>query len=191
MHHIRRILLFIGLLLMAAALAIILKQTLQKEQLAETPSIRPSILALSSPAFQNNGAIALNYTCKGEGLIPPLLISSQVEGAKSYALLMHDTESANGDAVHWLLWNIPAGTTMIDSTALPAGTVQGITSFGSATYTSPCPAAGSGKHRYVFEIYALGKQLDLPAGSNRDALMLAMNGNLLEQADLTGIFEIE
>ena len=41
-------------------------------------------------------------------------------------------------------------------------------------------------HGYVFTIYALGAELDLAAGSNKNDLLAAMDGHILAAGQLTG-----
>ncbi|MBI4033397.1 YbhB/YbcL family Raf kinase inhibitor-like protein, partial [Candidatus Saccharibacteria bacterium] len=53
-------------------------------------------------------------------------------------------------------------------------------------YMGPCPPSGT--HRYMFEIYALDSSPGLPANTERDDLLKAIKGHILEKHTLTGTF---
>ena len=145
-------------------------------------------ISLSSRAFDDNAAIPAKFTCKGENINPALNISGIPDGAQSLALIMHDPDAVGGDWVHWLAWNIPASTNEISENSVPADAVEGMTSFGKPGWGGPCPPAGTGTHHYIFELYALDTKLNLGPSSGRDQLENAMQGHVLGQATLTGMF---
>ncbi len=134
---------------------------------------------LISPAFKEGGNIPRPYTCKGQGVNPPLNIIGSPAKAKSLALIMHDPDAVNGDFTHWLVWDILTSTENIAANSLPVGAVQGKNDAGGNQYMGPCPPAGTGTHRYIFELYALDKNLSLPSGSSRKQLEQAMEDHTL------------
>ncbi|MBI2008878.1 YbhB/YbcL family Raf kinase inhibitor-like protein [Candidatus Saccharibacteria bacterium] len=155
----------------------------------ETQTNNPkSSLKLFSQVFRDGAAIPVQYTCKGQNVNPPLNIVDVPDGAKSLALIIHDPDAVGGDFVHWTAWDISASAETIAVNSVPAGTVQGINSAGRAGYMGPCPPAGTGTHHYIFELYALDKSLGLKSDTNRDQLKSAMQGHILDQTILTGLF---
>jgi Raf kinase inhibitor-like YbhB/YbcL family protein len=62
---------------------------------------------------------------------------------------------------------------------MPIAAVQGMTDYGIIGYTGPCPPQGS-MIRYQFRVYGLDAMLDLPAGSDKHALIAAMKGHVLQ-----------
>ncbi|VVB80968.1 Phosphatidylethanolamine-binding protein [uncultured archaeon] len=132
--------------------------------------------------FSNEENIPKEYTCDGQDKIPPLEISGAPAGAKSLALVMDDPDAPNGTWDHWILWNIPPNTKLIDRQM----GVAGRNSWGRTNYGGPCPPSGT--HRYFFKLYAIDIMLDLPAGSNKTALEKAMKGHVLAEAVLMGKF---
>lgn len=148
-------------------------------------------MKLASPAFEDKQTIPAKYTCKGENISPPLTISDVPVGAKSLTLIMHDPDAVNGDWVHWVVWDIPPQTVDILENSKPAPGVEGITSFNSTGYGGPCPPAGTGTHRYIFELYALDTQLDLLPAVDRDQLKDAMYNHIIEQTELVGHFSAD
>jgi Raf kinase inhibitor-like YbhB/YbcL family protein len=150
-----------------------------------------SDLQLSSPVFKHGEAIPPQYTCKGDNVNPPLNISGAPASAKSLALIMHDPDAPGGDFTHWLMWDIAVGTETIAANSVPVGAVQGPTDFGKNQYGGPCPPAGSGTHRYMFELYALDTALTLPPASSKEKLQDAMKGHIVAQHTLTGLVAAE
>lgn len=149
-------------------------------------TIKEVVMKISSSAFQHNQAIPAKYGCDGENISPPLTISEVFEGAKSLALIADDPDVPAGTWVHWTVWNIDPATTEIAENSVPEGVVEGITSFGSAGYGGPCPP--SGEHRYFFKLYALDTILELGADADKAALETAMEGHILAQAELIGLY---
>jgi Raf kinase inhibitor-like YbhB/YbcL family protein len=73
-----------------------------------------------------------------------------------------------------------------DGSAMPKGSAQGITDFGSAGYGGPCPPQGDKPHRYIFTLHALRtEKLDIPAGSTAALAGFMVNANSLAKATLT------
>ena len=148
-------------------------------------------LQIISPAFREGAAIPIQYSCKGQNVSPPLNILNVPDDAKSLALIMHDPDAPSGDYVHWTMWDIPTSTETIAAHSVPTGAVQGRNSHHENKYMGPCPPAGTGVHRYMFELYALDTSLSLPPETTRDQLKRAMEGHILEQHTLTGTFSAE
>lgn len=145
-------------------------------------------LALLSPAFGYGDRIPVLYTADGEDISPPLVWKGDFE-ASSFALVCRDPDAPSGDWVHWVVYNIPGNIRELPEgiPALPAledGTLQGMNSWGMTGYGGPAPP--SGKHRYVFTLYALDGMLHLEAGATADQLMEAMEGNVVHTAELIG-----
>lgn len=151
-------------------------------------SAADSNLSLASQEFKDGEQIPGQYSCKGQNVNPPLNVSGVPAGAKSLALILHDPDAVGGDFVHWLVWDIPTSTGSITVNSVPEGAVQGQNGGGQNKYMGPCPPAGTGTHHYKFELYALDKTLGLKAGADRDQLQKAMNGHILAQHILTGLF---
>jgi Raf kinase inhibitor-like YbhB/YbcL family protein len=70
----------------------------------------------------------------------------------------------------------------------PRGAKQGVNDFKHAGYGGPCPPPGKA-HRYFFRIYALDIAPGLPAGATRADLQRTIEGHVLDQGELMGLFE--
>lgn len=145
---------------------------------------------LKSTAFREGGTIPMKYTCDGDDVNPFLEIRNVPPGTRTFALAVNDPDSkAVGGWVHWLVWNIDARTQYLSEDNLPDDAVQGKTTAGYAKYHGPCPSRGDEPHHYHFTLYALDAPLELPAGADRDTLIKAMEGHILETATLTGLYQ--
>jgi Raf kinase inhibitor-like YbhB/YbcL family protein len=141
-------------------------------------------MKITSPAFAHNAIIPTKYTCQGQDISPPLTISDIPEGTISLALINDDPDAPMETWDHWLIWNIkPTGEIKEDS----APGTQGKNSWGRNDYGGPCPPSGT--HRYFFKLYALDSELDLPKGATKAELEEGMEGHILEQAELIGLYK--
>ncbi|HOX41059.1 MAG TPA: YbhB/YbcL family Raf kinase inhibitor-like protein [bacterium] len=144
-------------------------------------------MRLISPTFGNNEKMPKEYTCDGNNLSPHLEIEDVPEEAESLVLIADDPDAPGGTWVHWLLWNIPPAQTVIEEGGYPEGAIEGLNSAGSIGYSSPCPPSGT--HRYIFTLYAIDKMLELPSDSDKEALLLEMDGHILAKTELVGLYE--
>ncbi len=148
-------------------------------------------LVIISSVFSEGQAIPNRYTCDGPDVSPDLAWSGVPETAVSLALICDDPDAPMGTWVHWVLFNIPA-----DADGLPAevpsdailenGARHGKNDFGKLGYGGPCPPGGT--HRYFFKFYALDTQVELDSGSTKAELLEAMEGHILAEAQLMGIY---
>lgn len=137
--------------------------------------------------FAQNENIPSVYTCDGQDLAPILNISEVPHNAQELVLIVDDPDAPVGTFVHWLVYNLPANTTRIDANNLPVEAKQGMTDFGRIGWGGPCPPSGT--HRYFFKLYALDKKLYLPEGIKKSDLEKAINGHVIEQAELIGLYK--
>lgn len=161
------------------------------------PTMLPitSSFTLSSKAFAHNGIIPVKYTCDSNPkLSPPLEIAGVPAGAKSLVLLMDDPDipqvvkDARGIEVfdHWMLYDIPAGTTEIPEGAT-VGTA-GLNSGGTSGYATPCPPSAyePSEHRYIFTLYALDAVLGIAPGATKAEVLAALMPHLIEKTEFIG-----
>lgn len=140
-------------------------------------------MTITSPAFANNQAIPAKYTCDGANVNPPLYFQDIPPNTQSLALIIDDPDSPSGNWIHWLLFNIPPNTRQIPENSTLGQ--QGINTFGNLGYGGPCP--GSGRHRYVFTLYALDTNLTLDK-PNKENLLSHIKNHMIIQSNLTGLY---
>jgi Raf kinase inhibitor-like YbhB/YbcL family protein len=170
-------------------------------------SSSPSIMSLSSTAFEDGSIIPIKYSqsapgaAPGEGTSPELKWINVPAGTQSFVLNMHDLDFSRNkttdDQVHWLVWNIPGS-----ATGLPEGVKRGETlpdgsyqiSVTGPVYRGPGAAAAGPLHHYTFELFALDIKLDVKptagdAFETRKNVMKAIEGHVLGRAGYAGRFK--
>lgn len=144
-------------------------------------------MKLSSSAFENGGTIPQKYGRDFENVNPPLFIENVPNGTRSLVLLMEDPDVPEAAGVpiwdHWVVFNIPPEATNIFENWEVQG-VRGKGTRGELEYGGPRPP--DREHRYFFKVLALDSMLDLPEGASKQNVLDAMEGHLLEEAELMG-----
>ena len=162
---------------------------------ADAKEVNP-MMKVTSPAFENQGAVPKKFTCDGEDISPALAWSNIPEGTKSFALIVDDPDApdpANPRMtwVHWVMYNIPATVSslaegVIDKD-LPKGTLQGLNDWKKTGYGGACPPIG--KHRYFHKLYALYIVLPDLKQPTKAKLEKTMEGHVLSKAELVGLYQ--
>jgi hypothetical protein len=145
-----------------------------------------SVMSISSPSFRQNGAIPSKFTCDGNDVNPALLIEGVPAEAKSLALIVDDPDASRGTWVHWVVWNIGPATRELAENSIPSGGKQGMNDFRKRDYGGPCPPSGT--HRYFFKLYALDAKPELGPNTTKAQLEKAMEGRILNRAELVGTY---
>lgn len=147
--------------------------------------ITPENMVLSSSAFENNQTIPIEYTCDGANISLPLSITGTPKDAKSLVLIMDDPDARPQTFVHWIVWNIsPAKTEFSSGEKITFP--QGKTGVGTVGYMGPCPP--SGVHHYFLKLYALDVELNFDDAPTKQDLEQSINGHVLEQSSLLGLY---
>jgi Raf kinase inhibitor-like YbhB/YbcL family protein len=153
-------------------------------------------MTLTSAAFKHGGEIPAKYTCDGEDISPPLSWSDVPPTALSLALIVEDPDAPDPAApqriwTHWVLYDMPPDTDGLEedvtSSELPPGTREGLNDWHRTGYGGPCPPIG--RHRYFFKLYALKTVLPDLGKPNRARLLLEMEGEIIEQTELIGLYQ--
>ena len=203
-------------------------------------------MQLISQSFQDGQAIpgefafavpdAASHVALSSNRNPHLAWSGVPAGTQSFVIVCHDPDvPSRGDDVnqegrevpsslprvdffHWLLVDIPAGTTEIPQGSYSNGitprgkagplaldgTRQGINDYTMwfaadhdmsgdyFGYDGPCPPWNDAiVHRYVFTVYALDiATLPVEGRFNGADVMKAMQGHILAQASVTGLYSL-
>jgi hypothetical protein len=141
-------------------------------------------MKLSSPDFQANQMIPLPFTCQGEDKSPALEIKDIPDGTVSLALIVDDPDAPMGTWIHWVAYDIEPKA-IIGQGEIPG--IQGVNGSGQLGYEGPCPPSGT--HRYFFRVYALDKKLGLPEGRTKKDVLKAMEGHILDKAEIVGLYK--
>ena len=144
-------------------------------------------LIIQSPAYQNNSVLPIKYTADGDSINPPLIFKNVPKNAKSLVLILEDPDAPRGIFVHWIAYNLSPETKGISEGTMPAEASFGKNTIGGTEYVSPSPPPGK-PHHYIFKLYALDTKLPDDKSLDRKELLKLMNGHILAQASLTGIY---
>ena len=150
-------------------------------------------MQLTSTAFAEGAAIPAKHTCDARNVSPPLKWSGVPPGAKSLTLIVDDPDAPSGTWVHWVLYDLPAAASELPedvakSQYVTGGAKQGLNDFRHLGYGGPCPPPGK-PHRYFFKLYALDAVLDLKPGLTKKDIEKAMEGHILDRAQLMGTYQ--
>lgn len=145
-------------------------------------------MRITSPEFEDGEYMPEKYGNTRENVNPPLEVHEVPEEAESLILIMDDPdakEPAGKIWEHWTVWNIPTDIRKIEEDSSPG--VEGMTDFRQRGYGGPNPP--DGVHTYYFKLYALDRELDLPEYSRKKDVEEAMDGHVVEEAELTCKFD--
>jgi Raf kinase inhibitor-like YbhB/YbcL family protein len=154
-------------------------------------SSKPSI-TVTSDAFKDGEAIPVKYSCDGLNYSPHIAWTPGPGGTEFYVLLMDDIDAPNKPFSHWILYNIPAEVNDLHdgistNGILDTGAIQGRNDMTKLGYYGPCPGDGNA-HHYIFTVYAVDTFFQMPAGWRQDVVN-AMEGHILAQGQLTGVYQ--
>ena len=127
------------------------------------------------------------HTAYGAGLSPPITFVDVPEEAVTLAVFIEHVTDPDRSRVHWVIWNIPAGTDLpegIPSTENPEmvpGAVQGNNTFSVLGYTPPQKYPDQ-VQTYRITAYALDTRLSLSAGDEAEQVRDAMKHGVVAKA---------
>jgi Raf kinase inhibitor-like YbhB/YbcL family protein len=164
-------------------------------------------LVVTSPGFKNGEPMPVDFTADGRNVSPPLNWSGAPPGTREFALILDDPDAPTPQPfVHWVIYKIPGNATGLPEGLPMGGAVkaaglttaeQGLTGFAmyqrgggpppQPGYRGPAPPPGK-PHRYTFRVYALNTPIDHKDGMTRDDLLKAMEGKIIAQGELVGLY---
>jgi len=161
--------------------------------LAPTPTPTLVPFMVRSEAFPEDGAIPTRYTCEGDDVSPALSWSTPPAGTQTVAFVMEDLDAPGGAFDHWVLFNLPPGLDGLPEKLpgdinLANGGIQGRNSFGSMGYRGPCPLKGP-PHTYKLSVYAVDRELSLPAVAIKEHLQRALQGHVIASSMLVRTYQ--
>jgi Raf kinase inhibitor-like YbhB/YbcL family protein len=164
---------------------------LPKEGVQEAPM---NNITVRTPAFSNGGPIPIkyaNYGIAGGQNISLPLYWGKVQGAKSYAILMYDTNPVAHNFIHWAVINIPPKTSGMPegasgTSARPKGCKELSNNFGTKGYGGMQPPAGTGRHIYVAKVFALDAEIAFSGSVSYQTFMSAISGKVIGEGEISG-----
>ena len=137
------------------------------------------------------------FGCAGGNKSPQLRWSGAPEGTKSFAVTCYDPDAPTGSGFwHWLVVNIPSSVTELAAGAgstggkMPSGALQTRPDFGKPGYGAPCPPEGDHPHRYLFTVFAVGKdKIDVTTDTSAAVVGFNLHFATLAKAEIMGLFK--
>lgn len=155
----------------------------------------PLPLVIKTDAFEDGGIVPQRYSCFGDNVPPGFVFANVPDHAVSLALLLHDVDVALDGSpepgAHWNIWNISPDVGDMPEGWLPPGAVVGRNVENRNAYLGPGAPPGPRYHHYVFELFALDTELDLPPSAGRAEVLGAMVGRVIDKAAYVGRFRRE
>ena len=168
----------------------------------------PAKMTVTSSAFKDGQPIPDDYSMYGKNISPAIQWSGAPASTRQLALICHDPDAPMpGGFTHWVIYKIPATSKGLPegipagvnvTAAGAAGAIQGMNGFAAFArrggtsaepgYNGPRPPAGPA-HHYHYTVYALDTALDLQPGLDRNALLKAMEGHIVGQGEIVGLYE--
>jgi Raf kinase inhibitor-like YbhB/YbcL family protein len=144
-------------------------------------------LQLMSPEFVHASRLPERLTVQGAPS-PELSWRNVPPGTQSFAVVCHDPDAPLVDGfTHWVIYGIPSDCASLSEGATEPF-VAGANGMGGTDYMPPGPPPGHGDHFYYFHLYALSTPGPLEPGLDRDALLAAIDADILEQARIVGVW---
>jgi hypothetical protein len=160
--------------------------------------VAPEAFTLTSPAFDDGAPIPERYRGRifGPNVSPAVAWTTPPAGTVELALVVQDPDVPLGKpATHALTVGIDPSLAGIgeDGLADPSpvpGLRHGKGGLGRRGWAGPMPVRSHGPHAYVFQMFALDRELDLHDSFGLGEVLDAMAGHVLARARLEGTYEI-
>lgn len=166
---------------------------------AGSVGVRAADFTLSSPDIQEQqrlpeSMVFKGFGCEGGNVSPALSWAGAPEGTKSFAITMYDPDAPTGSGWwHWVAFDIPASVTSLDAGAsrgaMPDGTIESRTDYGTYGFGGACPPVGDKDHHYILSVYALDVAT---LGVDKDASAALVGFNIhahtIGKASITGLY---
>ena len=157
----------------------------------------PENFSLTSPAFDHGAPIPSRYRGRllRANISPALDWTAPPAGTVELVLIVQDPDVPFGSpAIHALAAGIDPALGGIPENGLAhpspvPGLRHGKGVFGRRGWAGPLPPRSHGPHAYVFQMFALDRDLGLPAGFALDSVIEAMSGHVIGRARLDGTYE--
>ena len=154
---------------------------------SDRAKINSGTIKVVSSSVDARGMLIKDCTCDGSGQSPAVAWDRIPEGTKSIAVsLWH--EAPDQEKSYWLVYNVPVTATGIGQNKKPEGTL-GLNDKQRHEYDPMC-SKGPGVKTYHITVYALSKNLELPAKEvDRKRLLEAIKDCKLAEGTLDYQYE--
>lgn len=153
------------------------------------PDLNHGDLYVESPAFASLESIPERFSAAADNESPEIRWTSVPDATRELVLVMHDPDAPLTDGfTHWIVYGIDPASNGLDEN-VESGVSFGLNTAGETGWMGMAPPSGHGPHHYFFHLYAIDTRLSFDSPPDRDAVLKAIDGHILEQARLMGTFE--
>lgn len=153
-------------------------------------------VVVMSPSQETDGRLADRHSAYHDNLSPPITWTN-IEGAETYALIVEDPDAPQEKPfIHWMVWNIPAeagglpeGVPPAEYIDPPHPIIQGRNDAGHVGWYGPRPPAGTGVHRYYFQVFALDQHAEVAPETPLAELLNILKGHTIAQGEMMATYE--
>ena len=144
----------------------------------------PAALRVTSSDFIHNGKLPAKYTCDGAGDEPVVFAGTVPAATSEIVLVVTDADAPGGTFVHLTRY----GMSKRGNGALDEGD-EGRNSAGDEGWAPACPPEGSGRHTYVWNVYALRDDTGLEPGAEpADVTAALADGDVIAQGAMSAFY---
>ncbi|GIV23807.1 MAG: YbhB/YbcL family Raf kinase inhibitor-like protein [Bacteroidia bacterium] len=119
------------------------------------------------------------HTCDGADIALTIQWGGAPAGTQVYVLRLYDPDAPADTFTHWIVYNFSGQEVGPRAQHLK----EGYNDFGQKGYRGPCPPPRDAAHRYVAEVYALRRPLQVSEPVTWDKLRPALADKVLARAE--------
>jgi hypothetical protein len=146
-------------------------------------------IQLASPAFTDRDRIPDRFAHDRDNISPALRWSDPPQSAIELILLCEDPDAPGATFLHWLVTGIDPASGGVDEGRIPPGGRAWPNGFGERGWSGPQPPPGDRPHRYVFQLFALGQPIALPAEPSAADVHRHVDNAALATGMTTGLYQ--
>lgn len=132
------------------------------------------------------------FGCNGENKSPQLAWSGAPKETQAFAIFAYDPDAPTGSGWwHWQVLNIPKEVTSLAAGVkiLPKGSHSLNNDYSDNSYGGACPPKGHGVHHYQFTVYALSKEITLPANASSALAGYMVQSHTLASSTIEALYQ--
>ncbi len=144
-------------------------------------------LNLDIPFLKIRNKMPLEYTCYRNNISPAMDWAGAPSGTQSFVVFLEKKQTGEEDGfLNWILFNIPGDSSGLvrnqpKNPELENGAKHANSDHNNIGYIGPCDSKG--KFTYTLGVFALDTVLDLKPYVNKNDLIRAMNGHIIDAAE--------
>ncbi|MCX7606572.1 MAG: YbhB/YbcL family Raf kinase inhibitor-like protein [Bacteroidia bacterium] len=129
--------------------------------------------------YEKGAFLSVEHTCDGADIPIVVRWGGAPASARAYVVRMYDPDAPADTFTHWIVYNLSGG----ELNPRQGGYREGYNDFGRIGYGGPCPPSRDEAHRYVIEVYALHKPIQVGELATWDKIRLVLSDRVVARAE--------